>query len=62
MPQTVGGKLFTSVLAFVSVGVFLAAFSFVFGPFLGKLWRIGVIKMEEELHLIERKDKQGRSD
>ena len=54
-PQTVPGKIFTSGLAFVSVGVLLAAFGFVFGPFLGKLWRIGVLKFEEELEMLRRK-------
>ena len=58
VPQTTAGKLFTSVLAFVSVGILLAALGFVFGPFLGKLWRIGVIKLEEEMHLLSKKDKK----
>ena len=47
-PQTVPGKIFTSFLAFISVGVLLAALGFLFGPFLGMLWRIGVVKLEEE--------------
>ena len=44
------GKLFVSFMAFVSVGSMLASFGFLFGPFMGKLWRIGVFKLEKELH------------
>ena len=58
-PVTSSGKIFTSILAFISVGSMLAAFGFLFGPFLGKLWRIGVWKLEEELHdLGQRKEKE----
>lgn len=57
-PQTTAGKLFTSALAFVSVGALLAALGFVFGPFLGKLWKIGFIKLEEELHLLHHDEKK----
>lgn len=49
MPVTVFGKLFTCALAFISVGTMIASFGFLFGPFFGKLWRIGVIKLEEEI-------------
>ena len=38
---TSAGKLFASVLAFLSVGTVVAAAGFLFGPFLGELWRIG---------------------
>ena len=55
IPQTVAGKIFTSILAFVSVGILLAALGFVFGPFLGKLWRIGVLKLEEEIRTLSKK-------
>ena len=57
-PQTAAGKLFTSALAFVSVGTLLAALGFVFGPFLGKLWRIGVLKLEEEIQVLSKKEKK----
>ena len=57
-PQTTGGKLFTSALAFVSVSTLLAALGFVFGPFLGKLWRIGVLKLEEEIQVLSKKEKK----
>ena len=48
VPHTAAGKLFAAFLSFVSVGMVIAAFGFVFGPFLGKLWRIGAHKFEEE--------------
>ena len=55
-PATVMGKIFTSLLAFVSVGSMVASFGFLFGPFLGKLWRIGVFKIEEEIHHLNNKE------
>lgn len=57
-PVTAAGKMFTSVLAFVSAGAMIASFGFLFGPFLGKLWRIGVIKLEEELHSLGEWEKE----
>lgn len=48
-PLTVSGKLFASFMAFVSVGTAIAAMGFLFGPFMGQLWHVGVIKLEEEL-------------
>lgn len=62
MPHTTAGKMFTSLLAFVSVGTLLAALGFLFGPFLGKLWKVGVMKFEEELHLLERHHKEKKAD
>lgn len=50
-PQTSMGKIFTCFYAFVSVGSMIASLGFLFGPFLGQLFRIGVIKLEEELHV-----------
>ena len=38
---TAAGKLFASLMALVSVGIVVAAIGFLFGPFLGQLWRIG---------------------
>ena len=49
VPRTSAGKLFTAIMAFVSVGTVVASLGFLFGPFFGKLWRIGVEKMEDEL-------------
>jgi hypothetical protein len=58
-PTTPLGKLFTSFLAFTSVGAMIAALGFLFGPFLGKLWKVGIIKFEEELEALHlRKDKK----
>lgn len=57
-PVTRWGKIFTSVIAFVSVGSVVAALGFLFGPFLGKLWRIGVSKLEEELHLLKKDEEE----
>ena len=54
-PQTVPGKIFTSVLAFVSVGVLLTSLGFLFGPFLGKLWKVGILKFEEEVETLRHK-------
>ncbi len=58
-PKTESGKLFTSFLAFVSVGAMVASLGFLFGPFLGKLWKIGIVKVEEELESLRSpKDKK----
>ena len=57
-PSTTFGKLFASFLAFISTGVMIASLGFLFGPFLGKLWRIGVLKFEEELHLLNKNQKK----
>ena len=57
VPVTDLGKIFTSIIAFISVGSMIAAFGFLFGPFLGKLWKVGVYKLEEEIqHLGRKKD------
>ena len=53
-PVTSLGKLFTSVLAFISAGAMIASLGFLFGPFMGKLWRIGVLKFEEELEHLKK--------
>ena len=57
-PATDLGKLFTSLLAFISTGAMIASLGFLFGPFLGKLWRIGVLMFEEE---VEHLKKHGKS-
>ena len=49
IPATAAGKIFTALIAFISVGVGVASLGFVFGPFLGKLLHVGVEKVEEEL-------------
>ncbi len=53
-PITAFGKIFVALMAFVSVGVGVAALGFLLGPFFGQLWRIGVVKLEEEWHLIKK--------
>ena len=49
-PATAEGKIFTAVISFISVGCVVAALGYVFGPFLGALWRMGSEKIEEEIH------------
>ena len=41
-PQTPGGKLFSALFAFISVGSVLTSFGFLFGPFLGEVWHFEV--------------------
>ena len=50
VPSTAAGKLFASLMAFISMGTVVAALGFLFGPFLGKLWKVGVEKFEDEMH------------
>lgn len=53
MPQTPAGKIFASLMSFLSIGVVVAALGFIFGPFLGVLWKIGVEHiehLEEDIH------------
>ena len=57
VPQTAAGKLFASLMAFVSVGTVVAALGFLFGPFFGQLWKIGVEVVEEEVHRIGKSEK-----
>lgn len=60
-PQTDVGKVFSSVLAFVSVGTVVTALLFVFGPVLGRLFRAGVEKVEEVEREIEgKKDREAK--
>jgi hypothetical protein len=47
-PATDAGKLFASLMAFVSVGAVVASLGYLFGPFFGAVWRVGVLKVEEE--------------
>ena len=56
VPQTVAGKVFIAVMSFVSVGSSVAGLGFIFGPFFGKLWKIGVEHLEEELHIKREKE------
>ena len=58
-PHTPAGKIFVSLMAFVSVGMVVAATGFLLGPFFGKLWRIGFLKLEEEIKFLEQHRKKG---
>ena len=57
-PQTDAGLLFAAFMSFVSVGTVVAALGFIFGPFFGRLWHIGRLKLEEELSLLKEKQKK----
>jgi len=48
IPVTVTGKLFASLMAFISVGTVIAALGFLFGPFFGAVWKVGFQRIEEE--------------
>jgi hypothetical protein len=47
-PSSTAGIIFASLMAFISTGAVLASLGFLFGPFLGKLFRIGSEKMEDK--------------
>ncbi len=55
-PVTPGGKLFAATMAFVSVGSVVAALGFLFGPFFGQLWKVGVERLEQDAHLLHKKE------
>jgi hypothetical protein len=52
--NTDAGKIFASVMAFVSVGSTLSAVLFILGPMLARLWRGLVEGVETEARRIER--------
>ena len=56
-PVTAAGKIFASLMAFLSVGFVVAALGFLFGPFFGKLIKVGVEKFEHEVEILEHKKK-----
>lgn len=47
-PATAAGKIFVSILAFVSTGVVITALVFLFGPFFGAVFRSGFERLEED--------------
>ena len=51
--ETGTGKIFVSLMAFISAGIVVASFGFLFGPFLGKLLHIGALKFEKEVEEIK---------
>ena len=57
-PLTPAGKLFASFMAFISVGSVVASLGFLFGPFFGRLWKIGVERLEEEASRLQKPDRR----
>jgi len=57
-PASPLGKVFSSVLAFVSVGTVITALLFLFGPFLGRLLKAGEEKLEEVEKDVEELEKR----
>lgn len=53
-PHTFAGKIFASIMAFISIGAVVASLAFIFGPLFGTLLRIGVHEIEKEIHEIEK--------
>ncbi len=53
-PATSLGKIFVAIMSFVSVGTAVTALGFLFGPFLGQVWRIGGMKLEQEIEMIKK--------
>jgi hypothetical protein len=51
---TDAGKIFASIMGFVSVGAVATTLVFTLGPVLTDLWREGIEKVEEEARVIER--------
>ena len=64
-PLTVAGKLFASLMAFVSIGAAISAITFTFGPLFGSVLKEGfayIEKEEEKLKSgLERKDQANSS-
>jgi hypothetical protein len=52
-PASALGKVFSSVLAFVSVGTVITALIFLFGPFFGRLLKAGEEKLEDVEHEVK---------
>jgi len=57
IPRTDAGKIFASLMAFVSVGAVLSALAFVFGPLFGTLLKVGIDYVEREEEKIRAKVK-----
>ncbi len=55
IPKTDVGKIFASVMAFVSVGAVISAVAFVFGPLFGTLFKTGIDYVEKEEQKIKAK-------
>ncbi len=48
-PVSIGGKIYASLMAFVSVGVVLTAIGFMVGPLMGKLFKVGFEKYDDDM-------------
>jgi len=59
-PATDGGKIFASLLAFLSVGTVITALLFLFGPFFGSVLKLGLERIEEEVEK-EKEKIEGRA-
>ncbi|TMI15977.1 hypothetical protein E6H35_01055 [Candidatus Bathyarchaeota archaeon] len=46
-PVTVGGKIFASVMAFLSIGAAISAITFTFGPLFGSILKEGFAYVEK---------------
>ena len=59
LPMTVGGKIFASFMAFLSIGAAITAITFTFGPLFGSILKEGFAYVErEEDKLKTRLDRQ----
>jgi hypothetical protein len=47
-PMTVGGKIFASFMAFLSIGAAISAITFTFGPLFGSILKEGFAYVEKE--------------
>jgi hypothetical protein len=47
-PMTVGGKIFASIMAFLSIGATISAITFTFGPLFGSILKEGFAYVESE--------------
>lgn len=61
LPGSAAGKIFSSILAFASVGTVVSALLFLFGPFFGRVFRLGVEKIEEVEKEHEKKNEENRA-
>ena len=54
-PVTVAGKLFASLMAFVSIGAAISAITFTFGPLFGSVLKEGFAYVEKEADKLKAK-------
>lgn len=60
-PKTDVGKIFASVMAFVSVGAVISALVFIFGPLLGTVVKVGFDYVEREEQKLKGEFKRSRT-